>query len=502
MDSTTEPPSPMAAAASDKRKFRTCSNCTSRMPSIDFDAHTLCIGCRHQVCDLTVFCDECRNWSDTYRTAFVKYNRTLKAKRDSKGRRKARLGAAQSPSDQSVYDTDTEVPSIDEPLPSVQVQSDTVECVVSEAPSAEASLSDVLYVTSGDRFEQLASSLLSQMRELFDRGLHPRVQSHSILGSSSWPIVAATDYFGVSAPPPPPPEGVHLSNPVDPVFRLSTAPVSDETPARLVASDRKVQALEKDITASRQAGISLCDRGLTPPQSLLDSLSSLSRELDDAKRTSSELRGAIRPPSSQPGVSSHRQRFATATPVQPGPLQPEGDPAFAGPSFSKRRPHDFPSSGSFGRSFRQGSDPPPHKRRRLTDDDSSDDERESSASRQQRDNEQADEENFRPASLAILLDYILSKFPAASKPLAQPSSRRFHVFETAGLVEESSQRSSNLTWFEHIRFACESAQSKFETKILRVGRCLRLCPLSRGLKRCLIRLAKARSSKSTPRFTT
>ena len=78
MESTSELPSPMAAAASDKRKFRTCSNCTSRKPSIDFDAHTLCIGCRHQVCDLTVYCDECRNWSDTYRSAFVKYNRTLK----------------------------------------------------------------------------------------------------------------------------------------------------------------------------------------------------------------------------------------------------------------------------------------------------------------------------------------------------------------------------------------------------------------------------------------
>ena len=120
MDSTTEPPSPMAAAASDKWKFWTCSSCTSRMPSIDFDAHTLCIGCRHQVCDLTVHCEECRNWSDTYHSAFVKYNRTLKAKRDSKGRRKARLSAAQSPSDQSACDTDTEVPSIDEPLPSVR----------------------------------------------------------------------------------------------------------------------------------------------------------------------------------------------------------------------------------------------------------------------------------------------------------------------------------------------------------------------------------------------
>ena len=59
----------------------------------------------------------------------------------------------------------------------------------------------------------------------------------------------------------------------------------------------------------------------------------------------------------------------------------------------------------------------------------------------------------------------MKKFPASSKPLAQPSSRRFHVFETAGLVDESSPRSSNLTWFDHLRFACESAQSKFESRI-------------------------------------
>ena len=120
MDSASEPTCPMAAAASEKRKFRTCLHCTSRMPSLDFDTHTLCIGCRQQVCDLTVHCDEWRDWSDTKRSAFVKYNRNLKAKRDYKGRRKARLlGAAQSQSDQSVYDTDTDVPSVDDPLPSV-----------------------------------------------------------------------------------------------------------------------------------------------------------------------------------------------------------------------------------------------------------------------------------------------------------------------------------------------------------------------------------------------
>ena len=110
----------------------------------------------------------------------MKYNRNLKAKRDYKGRRKARLlGAAQSPSDQSVYDTDTDVPSLDDPLPSVQVQSvnlDCVvsqECVVSEVPSTQAGPSDILFVTSGDCFEQLASSLLSKMSELQSDGASP-----------------------------------------------------------------------------------------------------------------------------------------------------------------------------------------------------------------------------------------------------------------------------------------------------------------------------------------
>ena len=201
MDSTNEQPSPMAAAASDKKRFRNCTNCSNRMPSIDFDAHTLCIGCRRKVCNMSVHCDECRDWTDSYQAAFVKYNRTLKAKRDSKGRRKASLSAAQSQSDQSVYDTDTEVPSINEPIPSVQVQSDNVDSVLSEAPSAEASLSEVLYVTEGDHFEQLASSLLSQMHELSNRGLHPPVQSQPILGSGSQPIVAATDPVGGLSPP-------------------------------------------------------------------------------------------------------------------------------------------------------------------------------------------------------------------------------------------------------------------------------------------------------------
>ena len=52
---------------------------------------------------------------------------TLKTRRDSTMRCKARLASAQFQSDQSVCDTDTDVPSLNEPIPSVQVQSDKVE---------------------------------------------------------------------------------------------------------------------------------------------------------------------------------------------------------------------------------------------------------------------------------------------------------------------------------------------------------------------------------------
>ena len=167
MDSASEPLSPMAAAASTKRKFRTCLRCPIRMPSFDFDNHTLCIKCRDQVCDLDVHCDECRDWPLSKRV-FVNYNRGLKARRDSK-KRKARLAGAAHSSDQSVYDTDTDVPLLDEPSVPVQnVHLESVgsqeclvsqDCVVSEAPSTEVAQSDVLYLSSGDGLEKLASSL-------------------------------------------------------------------------------------------------------------------------------------------------------------------------------------------------------------------------------------------------------------------------------------------------------------------------------------------------------
>ena len=101
---------------------------------------------------------------------------------------------------------------------------------------------------------------------------------------------------------------------------------------------------------------------------------------------------------------------------------------------------------------------------KLPDENSSDHGCNSSAGLLQLDEQDGDEENYLPASLALLLDYITSKFPVAPKPLAQPSICRFHVFGAAGFVQESSQRSSNISWFDHVQFACASTQSQFEPR--------------------------------------
>ena len=111
------PPSPnMAAAAPAKRKFRKCSNCTSRMPSFSYDNHTLCTRCRNHICDMEIVCEECRDWPLTKRKVFVNYNNRLRMKREYKQRQARLAGAA---SDQSVYETDTDVP-LDEPSVPVQ----------------------------------------------------------------------------------------------------------------------------------------------------------------------------------------------------------------------------------------------------------------------------------------------------------------------------------------------------------------------------------------------
>ena len=194
MDSTPEPPSPNMATPA-KRRFRKCTNCTSRMSSITYDNHTLCIKCRKQVCDMTIVCEECRDWPITKRQVFVDYSNSLRIKRESK-QRQARLAAAYA-SDQSVYETDTDVP-VDEPsVPMQNVHVDSLnlgqqECLISEevivsaGPSTETATSQFLSLPTGEGLDKLVLSLLTRITDLEStRGLQPPVQNQPITNEIS-----------------------------------------------------------------------------------------------------------------------------------------------------------------------------------------------------------------------------------------------------------------------------------------------------------------------------
>ena len=207
---------------------------------------------------MELVCDECRDWPLQKRKVFVNYNNSLRTRREYK-QRQARL--ADAASDQSVCDTDTDVP-LDEPSVPVQnVHFDSLgqqqclvseEVVVSAGPSTEVAPSDVLLLPAGDSLDKLAASIFSRLSDLQSaRGPPPPVQSHSvgsgisqqgvILPNVCQPGFADSDFVGVAAPP------QLFPNPVQPVLRLPTAPVSGETPHRPVASDQRIQQLQENL---------------------------------------------------------------------------------------------------------------------------------------------------------------------------------------------------------------------------------------------------------------
>ena len=135
------------------------------------------------------------------------------------------------------------------------------------------------------------------------------------MDSVSQPIFAATNQLVIY---PPFLGGYLLSNFIQPVYRLSRTPVSDETPfAGLSPAISASQACRQLSQPYRLFANDLLLRLLGRNLSLVASdrhlqgfrAASLSRDLKDAKQSSSVLCGESRPPSSQPGVSSPSKRF-------------------------------------------------------------------------------------------------------------------------------------------------------------------------------------------------
>ena len=440
------------------------------------------------------------------------YNNSLRLKRESK-QRQLRLASTYA-SDQSVYDTDTDVPINEPSVPVQNVHVDRLnlgqqkclisdELVVSAGTSTETNTSNFLSLTTGEGIDKVVLSLLARITDLeATRGLQPPVQNQQItnentqqavispnvcqpavqiqstnnnpsqqgvilpnayqpsvesqsIGSAinqhsfilpnicqpsaqtgsqisqqglilpnvGQPIFANADTAGVSAPPP------LFLNPVQPVFRLPAtqasddslkrnSAVSDDSLQKSSADEDSIAALQDAIASTQRAIASARDKDVR--QSLLDSAESLAKHLSDARLLSRSGDSSSAKPKPTQTATNRQETIRRTAMTQDSHSRPEFD--FAVPGPSKQRSDESPHRHS-DYSSRRESRSPPRKRSRHSGNSSEEDD--SYQNRQQRDEQQDEEDNFRPASLDILLKYITSKFPAASQPLIQPSSKRF-----------------------------------------------------------------------------
>ena len=124
----------------------------------------------------------------------------------------------------------------------------------------------------------------------------------------------------------------------------------------------------------------------------------------------------------------------------------------------------------------------------------------SSAGLLQLNEQDGDEENSLPASLALLLDYIMSKFPVALKPLAQPSTWRFMSSGLRSLCRSPLRGlpiSPDLTMFNS---PVHSLSRSLSRDSMRGNRYPRLCPQFQRSWRCIIRLARNGDSVISQRY--
>ena len=68
----------------DPAALRSCVKCHRRMSSLKYDSHTLCSECRVVVCNLTTHCDECKDWSSDFMSAYLQHKKSLATKRGKK----------------------------------------------------------------------------------------------------------------------------------------------------------------------------------------------------------------------------------------------------------------------------------------------------------------------------------------------------------------------------------------------------------------------------------
>ena len=136
------PKSSGSSSASSGQHQRSCAKCPTRMSSIDGDKHLICVRCRGYECSVDLRCEECESWSKEEMLNHEKIRKSLASK--SKGRGKSSSKVTKKPA----YPPST----------GANVDLDY---------RFEAHYDRMLKETD-DRMELLSSSLLHQIRSLFD----------------------------------------------------------------------------------------------------------------------------------------------------------------------------------------------------------------------------------------------------------------------------------------------------------------------------------------------
>ena len=135
------PKSSGSSSALSGQPQRSCARCPSKMSSIDRDKHLICIRCRGYECSVNL---RCENWSEEEMLAHEKIRKSLASK--SKGRGKSSTKVVKKPASP--------------PKTSVDVDLDN--------RFRFAAQYDRMLKDMDDRMELLSSSLLGQIRSMFD----------------------------------------------------------------------------------------------------------------------------------------------------------------------------------------------------------------------------------------------------------------------------------------------------------------------------------------------
>ena len=153
--------SSMDSSAMDSR--RSCRSCSSRMSSLLYDQHRLCVTCRGQEYEFHNKCVECLSWPDDIFEKYAKHRRSLLAKSKAKKLRSSLKASSIQPSSEASESQVQGNPSfsIDAIPPSGSVLEEKVSSLISESLAQFSSFTSSLE----DYFARIYDLIASRFSE-------------------------------------------------------------------------------------------------------------------------------------------------------------------------------------------------------------------------------------------------------------------------------------------------------------------------------------------------